>query len=98
MTILAVLFILPTLLTGCWMYFSTLQPEGSKERILYNMSEKQAFQIAHGFLATTLSPATSGHSKDDALKNPERIKGLHDRGIRTKEEFEAKKKELLNRL
>jgi secreted protein with Ig-like and vWFA domain len=203
-----VLLTLLVLLAGCSTHFSTLQPEGSKEQIIYALPEEQAFQIAHGSLAVTLpgrkievidgpvrgystyfrfvldtytqqvlvhaaqgtdalgkkvrgyyfevsgsgssfvqgraknvelferlaetakatgkgiavtsterigyanakwrvgeseleknsTPATSGTNKDDVLNSLERLKGLRDRGVITEEEFEAKKKELLNRL
>lgn len=49
-----VLLILLVLSSGCSTHFSTLQPEGSKEQIIYAIPEEQAFQIAHGSLAVTL--------------------------------------------
>jgi hypothetical protein len=203
-----VLLILLVLSSGCSTHFSTLQPEGSKEQIIYAVPEEQAFQIAHGSLAATLpgrkievidgpvrgystyfrfvldtytqqvlvhaaqgtdafgkkvqgyyfevsgsgssfvqgraknvelferlseaakatgkgisvtsveriaytnakwrlgegelerntSPATTGTKNDDVLDSLDRLKGLRDRGVITDEEFESKKKELLNRL
>jgi len=202
------LLVLLVLSSGCSTHFSTLQPEGSKEKIIYAVPEEQAFQIAHGTLAATLpgrkievidgpvrgystyfrfvldtytqqvlvhavqgtdalgkkvrgyyfevsgsgssivqgraknvqlferlveaakatgkgiavtsvehigytnakwrlgqgemerntSPATTGAKNDDVLDSLERLKGLRDRGVITDEEFESKKKELLNRL
>jgi hypothetical protein len=202
------LLILLVLSSGCSTHFSTLQPDGSKEQIIYAVPEEQAFQIAHGSLTSTLpgrkievidgpvrgystyfrfvldtytqqvlvhaaqgtdalgkkvrgyyfevsgsgssfvqgraknvelferlseaaratgkgiavtsveriqytnakrridggkleknaSSATSGTNKDDVLNRLEQLKGLRDRGVITEEEFEAKKKELLNRL
>lgn len=208
MTKFGALLILLVLSAGCSTHFSTLQPEGSKEQIIYAVPEEEAFQIAHGSLAATLPgrkievingpvrgystyfrflldtytqqvlvhaaqgtdalgkkvrgyyfevsgggtsivqgraknvelferlaesanatgkgiavtgierigytnakwhlgegeleksilPAASGAAKDDILNSLERLKGLRDRGVITEEEFEAKKKELLNRL
>lgn len=50
----AKLLILPVLLSGCSTHFSTLQPDGSSEQVIYAVPEEQAFQIAHGTLAATL--------------------------------------------
>lgn len=49
-------------------------------------------------LESSASPAASANTKDDTLNSLERLKGLRDRGVITDEEFQAKKKELLNRL
>lgn len=48
------LLFLLTLSAGCSTHFSTLHPEGSTAQIIYAVPEEQAFQIAHGSLATTL--------------------------------------------
>jgi hypothetical protein len=203
-----VLLILLVIGGGCSTHFSTLQPDGAGERILYAVPEAQAFQIARGSLATTLpgrkieiidgsvrgystyyrfvldsytqevrvyaaqgtdligkkvsgyyfevsgsgssivrgrginvelferltesakstgkgivvtaverigytnakwpfdeddmrkstSPAASATNRNDALNSLERLKGLRDREVITEDEFQAKKKELLDRL
>lgn len=67
----------------------------SVERIGYTNAK---WRFGEGEPEKRTSPAASGTTKDDALNSLERLKGLRDRGVITEEEFEAKKKELLNRL
>jgi hypothetical protein len=43
-----VLLILLVLSSGCSTHFSTLQPEGAKEQIIYAVPEEQAFQLHTG--------------------------------------------------
>jgi hypothetical protein len=45
-----------------------------------------------------LSTASTGKDNEDALSQIERLKGMRDRGIVTDTEFEAKKKQMLDRL
>ena len=54
MTRWGMFFILVLSTVGCSTHFSTLQPEGSTDQILYAIPEEQAFQIAHGTLVTTI--------------------------------------------
>jgi len=67
----------------------------SVERIQYTNAK---WRFGEGGLEKNTSSATSDINKDDVLNSLERLKGLRDRGVITEEEFEAKKKELLNRL
>ena len=41
-------------LVGCSTYFSTLQPKGSNEKVIYQISEKEAFKLAFQAMATNL--------------------------------------------
>lgn len=41
-------------LVGCSTYFSTLQPKGSNEKVIYQISEKEAFKLAFQAIATNL--------------------------------------------
>jgi len=56
------------------------------------------WRLGEGELGKSTAPAASDTTKEDVLNSLERLKGLRDRGVITEEEFEAKKKELLNRL
>jgi hypothetical protein len=67
----------------------------SVERIGYTNAK---WRLGESELEKSTPPTTSGTTKEDALNSLERLKGLRDRGVITEEEFEAKKKELLNRL
>ena len=67
----------------------------SVERMPYTNAK---WRLSEGMLEKNSTLPTSGTNKDEVLSTLEQIKGLRDRGVLTEEEFEAKKKDLLNRL